>query len=269
MHIYVIINKLDGKIYVGKSFRRFGLRENEHFKFALAGKNYCPYLYNAIRMYGKDAFEVCMLSGYATSREDLSTQEKYYIAKHRANDCQFGYNLTSGGEGADYWSGKKRSSEDRAKMSAAKLGTKQSPEHVAKRSKAMIGNTNCLGRKQSEEERRMRSLASPRWMLGRHLSEETKEKISQSVSVSISGDKNPFFGKRHTEESRRKMSEALTGRYPSVETLQKRSAALKGKKRTEDTKKRMSEAAKKRGVSAEHIRHMVECRLAKRAVSNG
>jgi hypothetical protein len=31
------------------------------------------------------------------------------------------------------------------------------------------------------------------------------------MSVSHKGEKNPFFGKRHTEETRRKMSEAKRG----------------------------------------------------------
>jgi group I intron endonuclease len=268
MHIYTIVNKLDGKIYVGKSFRRFGLRENEHFKFALAGKNYCPYLYNAIRMHGRNAFEICLLSGYASSKEDLSAQEKFYITKYRANDHQFGYNLTSGGEGADYWRGKKRSLEDRMKMRVAKLGKKQDPKIVFQRTRVHVGNQYNLGRKQSEEERQIRSERSSRHMLGKHVTEDVKKKISESVRKAIAGKSNPFFGRRHSEESRRKMSEALTGRHPSAETLQKRSIALRGKKRTEETKKRMSEAAKKRGVSAEHIRYMVECRLAKRT-SNG
>ena len=63
-------------------------------------------------------------------------------------------------------------------------------------------------------------------------STDTCKKISESHA----GEKNPFFGKHHTEESLRKMSEALSGEnHPffgktlSNEHRQKLSEAAKGK----------------------------------------
>jgi group I intron endonuclease len=277
----------NGKVYIGKSFRCFGLREEEHFKFALQGKNYCPHFYNAIRVHGREGFKISLLSGYASSREDLSSQEKFYIAKYRSNETTFGYNLTSGGEGADYWRGKKRSEKDRQKMRAAKLGIKQSPETIAKRSLAMHGNTNCLGRKQSFEERKMRSLASPKSMLGKHHSQETKNKISISVSSAIQGENNPFFGKHHSDKTCEKLSVQRQGVVPGCQRIAARSVSgtawvynpeTQYSKRISQEEQplyslngwisgrgpRASEAAKKRGVPMEHIRLMVERRLAKK-----
>ena len=60
------------------------------------------------------------------------------------------------------------------------------------------------------------------------------------------GKKNPFFGKKHSEETRKKISEANKGKHLSEETRIKISEAQKGKKRSEETRIKMSAAAKRR-----------------------
>ena len=61
-------------------------------------------------------------------------------------------------------------------------------------------------------------------------SEETRKKISESQK----GENNPMYGKKHSEESRKKISEALKGEnHP-----------MYGKTHSEETKKKMSEAQK-------------------------
>ena len=47
---------------------------------------------------------------------------------------------------------------------------------------------------------------NPRY--GVHLSDETKNKISESLKKNgnLKGDKNPFFGKHHSEETKKKIS---------------------------------------------------------------
>ena len=69
-------------------------------------------------------------------------------------------------------------------------------------------------------------------MLGKHLSEETRKKISESNN----GENNPMFGKHHSADTRKKMSEALKGennpmfgKHHSEETCKKISEARKGK----------------------------------------
>ena len=42
---------------------------------------------------------------------------------------------------------------------------------------------------------------------GKHLSEESKNKMSEAMK----GEKNPFYGKRHSEEAKLKISEAKKG----------------------------------------------------------
>ena len=68
---------------------------------------------------------------------------------------------------------------------------------------------------------------------GKHLSEETKKKISEA-------NKN-----RHlSEESRKKMFESNKGKHFSEETKQKMSNAQKGKPKSEETRKKLSESHK-------------------------
>ena len=63
-------------------------------------------------------------------------------------------------------------------------------------------------------------------------------------------------GKVHTEETRRKISEANKGRVLSDETRRRMSEANKGKVLSEETRKRMSEAQKGKVVSEETRRKL-------------
>ena len=61
-----------------------------------------------------------------------------------------------------------------------------------------------------------------------------------------SGELNPWYGKKHTEEAKRLIGEVHTGKTVSEETRQKMSEAQKGKKHTEEAKRKMSEDRKGR-----------------------
>lgn len=59
---------------------------------------------------------------------------------------------------------------------------------------------------------------------GKPLTDEHRMKIS----LALSGDKNHFYGKTHSESSRHKMSLVNKGRFVSIETRLKKSAASSG-----------------------------------------
>lgn len=82
------------------------------------------------------------------------------------------------------------------------------------------------GRKQSEETiQKKRNIVR---------SQEFKDKISNAVS----GEKNPFYGKHHTEETRKKISESLKGQKNP----------MYGKHHTEETRKKISETRNKKEI---------------------
>ena len=97
-----------------------------------------------------------------------------------------GYNLTHGGEGGDYWSGRKR------------------PEHSKK----------MFGRKASLETRKKLSNS----LSGHKVTKEVRNKIANTLKGQIS----PFRNCQHTEEAKERNRQAHLGKKQSKETILKR-----------------------------------------------
>lgn len=64
--------------------------------------------------------------------------------------------------------------------------------------------------------------------------------LSEHSAYHNTGERNPMYGKHHSEEACTKISAAHKGKKPSEETRTKISAAQKGKKLSEETRARMS-----------------------------
>ena len=133
--------------------------------------------------------------------EEAFRHEIYMIAVFGRKDLGTGilHNLTDGGEGP---SGAVISEETRRKMSEAIKGKTHSEESKRKMSEAQKGNTNWLGKTHSEETKRKMSEASKgnNYNLGKTHSEERKRKQSEASK----GEKGSFYGKSHSEETRKK-----------------------------------------------------------------
>lgn len=216
--IYIVTNKSNGKQYIGitKDTKR---RWNQH----LSANGSSPALHAAIKKHGKKGFvfsHICNAFDFesACDLERLLIQERNTKTPH-------GYNLTDGGEGVV---GRPMTDEDkeiRRKKSvdfvqslsveerSAKFGTKGRNLTQAQIEKIRSANKGKnLGKKPSEEARAKMSDAHksrPR----KPLSEETKEKIRQSLL----GRKMPesekpkhasFLGRKHSEETKGKIRAA-------------------------------------------------------------
>lgn len=140
----------------------------------------------------------------------LNTKEIDYISKLRTYDPDFGYNKTYGGEGG------RPTEETRRKQSEAHKGKYCGENH-------------------------------PNY--GKHLSEETKEKISETC-------KGRTFSEEHKENLSENNSRYWKGKTRSEETREKISDSLKGKTVSEETRKKLSESLKGKSLSEEHKRNL-------------
>ena len=73
---------------------------------------------------------------------------------------------------------------------------------------------------------------------GHETSEETRRKLSEALKGKYVGEKSSFYGKHHTEESKKKMSEIKKKMYVGE------NHPFYGKNHTEESKKKMSEVRK-------------------------
>ena len=244
MIIYKTTNLINGKFYVGKDERN----KNDYLG---SGLN----LHRAIKKYGKENFiketiEIC------STREELIEREKYWIKETKAQEL--GYNIADGGWGGNTmceenkervingFKGRKHTTESNEKRRTTREKRKQENPDVYKISeeqKQILSKTH-KGKVHSEEWREKQS----EFMKKLYHSENTSqfEKfIENQKSENKRGEKNPNWGRKATEETRRKQSEALKknpARYwlnkkQTEEHIRKRTERQKGTKWSNDRRK--------------------------------
>ncbi len=212
--VYVHINKINGKKYVGVTSQDPEKRWNN-------GKGYTkrqPHMYNAIQKWGWENFEHQILIS-DISVEDASFIEQMLIVEWNLQDPEYGYNAQSGG--LTYAT---LSDEIKEKIGKAHKGRKLTEEHKRKLSEAK--KNKPLSEKQLEVIDRMKYSNK-----GRERTEEHKQKIREALK-----------GKKFSEEHKQNISKAKKGQFS-----EKQQAALamvsennKGRKHTEEAKSKIS-----------------------------
>ena len=104
-YIYKIVNKINNKVYIGKTTYTIAYRWIQHISAATSDKEKDDYnylLHKAIRKYGVDNFIVEIVEE-VEDESKLSSREIYWISHY--NSCILeensnGYNMTYGGEGS-------------------------------------------------------------------------------------------------------------------------------------------------------------------------
>lgn len=178
--IYMTINKVNGKKYIGKH----KCNSEEYDGYLGSGK----ILKLAFKKYGKDNFYRETIA-IANNLEELNRLEKKYIKQYNAIEDNAFYNITSGGEGVDY--------------ETLPEETKQLIKEKAKINSE--GENNPMyGKHHSEETRR--KIAN-----NRNMASYKTEKFRNTISNIVSGENNPMYGKHHSEESKKAMSEHHKG----------------------------------------------------------
>lgn len=110
--VYIIVNKINGKIYVGQTLNKRGFigRWYSHKK---CNDNY-P-LYNSMKKYGTEAFDFQPVL-ISDDLDEINKIEKQLIKALNTTDRRYGYNIQLGGSKGKF------SKESKLKMRKAKIG---------------------------------------------------------------------------------------------------------------------------------------------------
>lgn len=129
-----------------------------------------PHFYRAIKKYGRNSFKHEVLAENLT-KEEAEQLERFYISKYNSTDPKIGYNIENGGNSIG-----KHSEETKRKISESQKGRKFTGEHIQNLSKSL------KGRKITDEQRAKLSerMKGNTYTLGYRHSEETKRKMSES-----------------------------------------------------------------------------------------
>ncbi len=267
--VYVTTNLVDGKQYIGDHSTN-----NLNDGYLGSGR---PYFKNALIKYGKENFEIKILEQFKTKEKAFNAQEKWINEYNTL--VPFGYNISP--KGGHLFKGSMSEETKRKIGNANKISLKgmiHSPEVIEKRRQSLIGvglglkhtektkkkmsisqkivqnNPNViikkrksmLGKKHSIETKKKISENNARstfWQ-GKHLSEDHKQKISNSNKGKISWN----IGKHLSEDHKQKIGKGNKGKIISEETKLKMSLASKGKPKSDEHKKklRLANLGKKR-----------------------
>lgn len=248
-YIYMTKNHINNKIYIGK-------KHSDYFVPNYYGSGLL--IKRSIEKYGIDNFSVEIIDT-ANTLDELNEKEKYYINYHNVYyRMGEGYNIASGGDGGNLISGwseerYQKHIENCSVRNSGKLnpnygnghkiaGDKNPSKRAEVRKKLSIANKG--------KNNAMYNIDKNHPMYGRKHTKETREKISKSLS----GEKHPHFGIPKSEETKKKIGEAQKGKIISEESKKKMSEA--GKNLSDKSRKNISEAAKLR-------RYKCTCKICK------
>ena len=138
---------------------------------------------------------------------------------------------------ANHFYGKTHSEEARKKMREGQAGVERKPhseETKRKMSETQKGRTKSEETKKKMSEAAQARSSDPEWR--QRMSESSKRgwaegTIGQNMP-SRKGEANSFYGKKHTEETKKKMSEAAKAREPRVHTDESRRKISEGNARS-------------------------------------
>lgn len=219
--IYKVINRVNGKLYIGQTVKSLAKRKSGHLYLAKKDDTHSIFL-RALNKYGKDAFiwlKICD----CYSREELDYYENYYIDFFDANVLDKGYNLIKGRGRSGY-----EQSED-------------TKDKISRKAKKRLSNP----------------VNNP--MYGKQHSESTKMLISENLKDRFCGEDNPFYGKTHTEVSKSKMSESrlgsknhFYGKHLTTDHRNRISEANKGRMFTKKHCRHISDSKKGKNIGSDN-----------------
>lgn len=225
-YIYKITNKINGKIYIGSAID-MDQREHSHCSDLRCHRHHNSHLQNAFNKYGEDAFE------FSSKKVDVENETALRLLEERyINYCWNSgklYNLSKKGKGGDLISYHPKNKEIRKKISEAskRMYASMSEEQKRLRSENTKGEKNPnYGNKWTEEQRKKLSDFRKEYskthihpqkgktfemQFGEEYAVKLKKELSEQAKLRM-GDKNPFYGRHHSEETKQKIREKHLGK---------------------------------------------------------
>lgn len=222
IHIYIYENLVNGKVYIGQSYN-LAQRDKDH----ISDTKNMP-IDRAITKHGRANFSLHIITSVETY-DQADDAEIEWIARARE---VFGkenvYNISNGGNSYSM-RGRRHTDETKKKMSESSkgqipwmLGKKHTEETRKQMSESHMGNQDRLGIPHSEESKKKISESNKGkipWNVGIPQTDEAKEKNRQANLGRLAWNKSiqqteetkekirqANLGKRHSEESKLKMS---------------------------------------------------------------
>ena len=223
--IYMIKNNINGNFYIGSS-KDIKKRWYAHKSTLKLNKHMNIYLQRSYNKYGKENFSYVLLE--KTDIDNLLLKEQEYLDKYK-NDKKC-YNIGIKSSGGDNLSNHPNKEEiiKKIKNSLKIRFQNMNDDEKQQLSKKFQGDKNPnYGNNWTDE---MKTEASERskkyfkengnYIIGKTFDEyfgvdkskDIKKKISEYAKTRT-GFKNPFYGKKHTEETKEKIKEKRVGKY--------------------------------------------------------
>lgn len=196
--IYQIKNILNNKIYIG-SAKDFDKRWKRHFNDLNNGSHSSIKLQRSFDKHG-NVFECSVLEEIPYEKELIIERENFWIKE--LNSKINGYNIADASFGDTYTSNPRKD------------------EIISKRIKTVNLKMKTLGPEKRKELYGKTGASNPNWKPESHKFCLCGIRIPHTSNTCSScrkrsGENNPFFGKKHTEEFKKEMSNKMKGRKPT------------------------------------------------------
>jgi group I intron endonuclease len=212
MYIYKITNKINGKIYIGKTEKEL---DSNYFGSGILIKK-------SIKKYGRDNFLKEILEECNTM-ESLNDREKYWINFLDSRNPNIGYNIAPGGEGFDIRNlpnyqeikGKMDKSPHLTKSYIEKYGEERSKEIISKRTENFKKNGKTNGDNNTSKRKEVREKISDGNKRKILIDSEYREKIKNQCKDMSDAKRGKtyeeIYGANKSDKIKERISESKIG----------------------------------------------------------
>nr|DAN24130.1 MAG TPA: intron associated endonuclease [Caudoviricetes sp.] len=230
--VYKISNVITGNVYIGVT-NNFKRRISSHKYRLNKGNHYSKLMQEDFNLYGLDSFEFDIIEDNIDTFDKATKTESECIMKFNAIENGYNKLINNAGRNSENTTQETLLRQTIANKKTANLPKNkeisrqkflklwQDPEYRKKMLERNIGNT---------------------FNLGKHLSDEAKKRISESHM----GERNPFYGKTHSEETKATLSKISKSRWEDETYRSKQVERIRKVACSEEYRKKQSLASQGR-----------------------